>query len=58
MNSKKTGFCYTNGGGYINFYNIGCDAKGNNEITGEGGEIHGNEKYFCCIGLEVFKVTF
>ena len=47
MNAKRKGFCYTNGGvGKLNYYNIGCDEKGNNEITGEGSEINSDEKHF------------
>jgi hypothetical protein len=52
------GFCFTNGYREGANYGIKSDAKGNNEVTGEGYYQLDDCKNFTCVELEVYGVKF
>jgi hypothetical protein len=58
LNKDDAGSCYTNGHSNGAVYGIKSDSEGNHKVTGEGHKQKDDEKWFTCVELEVYGVTF
>ena len=55
MNSADAGYCWTNNSDGAK-YNVGTDAHGNSQLTGDGAGKADREKRFTATEIEVFLI--